>query len=83
MLPTDDFGDEVLYVKQFTKDTETESTITIKCKALDEVLGFVGGLFGFVGMFVGAILSTYAQTWFNINNSALREKNLVLSDHAS
>ena len=60
MLPSVDFGDKVLFVKQFTKDTEFESSIVIKFKAMDEIFGFVGGLFGFVGMFVGAILSSYA-----------------------
>ena len=59
MLPSVDFGDKVLFVKQFTKDTEFESSIVIKFKAMDEIFGFVGGLSGFVGMFVGAILSSY------------------------
>lgn len=73
MLSTVDFGGKVLFVKQFTKDTVFESFIAIKFKAADEVFGFVGGLFGFVGLFAGAILATYAQTWFIIHNSALRE----------
>ena len=81
LMPNVNFGDDVLFVKQFSKDCEEEKLVKIKFKAMDEVFGFVGGLFGFVALFFGAFLRPYSRIWFNIENSSLKEQLCMMTSH--
>jgi len=69
-----EFGNDTIFLWEFTVDPNNKKKVEIKYYALDEILGFIGGFFAMIMQASGFIMLPFALIEFVVHNSSKKEE---------